>query len=324
MQRSKRYPNLNIRSKNELAKHISGRSFSTQKALNLINDVIENFDHYWSDSKSSEPEEQKWVRSAAGTPLSVLLDRIDNKVLRPHDKMLPGFIFGGISGRNHIQAAHSLLGRRKKRMLLGLDITRFFEQISKRRVYEFFRYKCLCTKRIALLLAIFCCVPEGKKGSGQKNEMLARGFSTSPRLAVWTNLDTFLRLKWKTGHLLKGYDPKVAIFVDDIGISASRLDVNKMEQFESSVKNLLLNFDKNQKLPVNKEKTKKQAFSDGVEHLGLHLGRNKVTMGNKTRLKRKQVARQLTKTSGQEKRLLKKQNRSYYQYQKQIERINNQ
>src|SRR5687768_434663 len=112
-------PKIHIRSKNELAKRLSHKGFSQEKALALINEVLANHDKLWKDNaKYSEPEKNKYVRNARGTPLGLLLRMIDRMVLAPHDKLLPGYVFGGIKGTSHALAARNLLGQRRKRVLL--------------------------------------------------------------------------------------------------------------------------------------------------------------------------------------------------------------
>jgi len=281
-----RYPKLYIRSKNELAKHLSHSKFPKEEVLALINDVLNNFTRYWRDNEyRSEPEKEKYVRSAKRTPLGRLLDNINKAVFAPHDKMLPDFIFGGVKNMNHAKAAKYLLGKKRKRTSLKLDITRFFEQISEERVYHFFRDKCACSKRAAALLASFCCVPEGPKDSVSERKTIARGFATSSRLAVWCNLDTFIKLDRLVKKRLKGKDPRIAIYVDDIGITASRVLKEEMEKLSYDAENLLLNTDRNQKLPINKKKTKISSHEEGIEHLGLRLYRNRLSIGAKTKSK---------------------------------------
>jgi len=281
-----RYPKLYIRSKNELAKHLSHSKFSKEEALALVNDVLSNFARYWNDNEyRSEPGKEKYVRSAKRTPLGRLLDNINKAVLAPHDKMLPNFVFGGVKNMNHAKAAKYLLGRKRKRTSLKLDITRFFEQISDERVYHFFRDKCACSKKAAVLLASFCCVPEGPKGSSSERKTIARGFATSSRLVIWCNLDTFIKLDRLIKKRLKGNDPRIAIYVDDVGITASRVSKEKMKKLSLEVENLLLNTDRNQKLPINKKKTKISSHKEGIEHLGLRLYRNRLSIGAKTKSK---------------------------------------
>lgn len=319
MSERNRYPILNIRSKNEIAKRISSDRLKFDEALALINDVMRDHDDYWYDSAESEPEKEKFVRSAVGTPLGKLLKLIDTKILAPHDNLVPDFIFGGISERNHIQAARHLLGKQRNRTLLKLDIRRFFEQIRKQRVFYFFYKKCNCSVKAARILSEICCVPLGPKGSRRREESIARGFATSPRLALWCNLDLFLRLCWKARNEFKGHDPRIAIFVDDVGVMASRIDAKLIEEFSVKAEGLLANFDKNQSLPINPEKKKIMTYTDGVEHLGIRFGRNKLTMGRKARSRTDKIRQALSKRLPKyEKRILLQRRKAYRIYQRQI------
>jgi len=322
MQKNKRYPQINIRSKNELSKRISSKNFPQEKALELINDVIENFDKYWHDSKKSEPDKEKFVRSSAGTPLHILSKLIKTKILEVHDHLVPEFIFGGISERSHIDAAYELIGKKNKRTLLKMDITRFFEQVTGTRVFHFFNKKCGCSVRASRLLASLCCVPTGKKGNGSSTETIARGFSTSSRLAVWANLDTFLKLKWEVQKQFKGHDPKIAIFVDDIGITASEIDTKTMESLKENFEYILTQYDHNQPLPINLKKTKVRSFEAGAEHLGLRLGRNNVTIGSKTKSKRAKLRESIKVATGFKKKQLKMRSVAYNRYENQIKNVN--
>jgi hypothetical protein len=197
--------------------------------------------------------------------------------------MLPGFIFGGVKNTSHVEAAKYLLGSKRKRSILKLDIKRFFEQISKERVKQFFWYKCGCSEKAAELLAYFCCVPIGPKGSPQTHKTIARGFATSSRLAVWCNLDTFIKLDRLVRRRLRNKDPRIAIYVDDIGVTASRVTKEEMEELAIDIGHLLLNADRKQPLPLNENKTKTSSHEGGMEHLGLRLNRNSLSVGAKTK-----------------------------------------
>jgi len=281
-----KYPKIHIRSKREFAKHISHKSFSVEEAMALINDVKENQDSYWKDNiYQSEPEKNKYVRTAKGKPLGKLLKYINVRVLGAYDELLPGFIFGGISNSDHVRAAKHLLGGRRKRTLLAMDIKGFFEQIHHDRVFHFFYQKCKCSKVASKLFADLCCVPTGKKGSSG-NSVVARGFATSSRLAVWTNVELFNRMSLLVKKRLKQHDPRIAIYVDDIGITASRVPREKMEKLRDEIMDLFLNYDKNQPLEIHPpSKTKKNRIlehDEGIEHLGLKLMRNRLVLGAKT------------------------------------------
>lgn len=314
----KRYPNIAIRSKNELAKRISSDKFPFEKSLALINDVLKNFDLYWKDSKSSNCGKGKFVRSAFRTPLGKLLDLINKKVLAPYDVLLPNFIFGGLTGKNHVQATIYLLGNNRKRVKLGADIKRFFEQNSLERVITLLHRKCGCSLIASKLIAKLCCVPEGPKGSKLRNYTVARGFATSTRLVIWCNLDLFLRIYWGAKKTLKGFDPRISVFVDDIGITAHDTAPELMEAVYIKIENIFLNLDPNHSLPLNHNKKNLQFYKSGnMEHLGLRIGRKKVYVGGKTLgkwQKTKKKYKNISKNIPSDKKLVLEKLKSYDRY----------
>lgn len=311
-----KYPKINIGSKNELAKQISSKSLPYREALNLINDVLDHYNDYWYDSKRSEPEKGKYVRSAAKSPLGRLLRIINTKVLAPHDKLIPQFIFGGISGRNHIQAAAHLLGHRKRRFLLKTDLQSFFEQNREDRIFSLFYNKCGCSVLGARLLSQLCCVPFGEKGS-KGNMVLARGFSTSPRLSVWCNLGTFLRLDWKVKDLLKNKDARISVYVDDIGISASNVDTEDLAVVSNAVQRVI----EKGGLKINANKTKPPiSFREGAEYVGARLGRNKLSLGTKS-FKSLATIKSKIKNNQENKNELKKSLKGLRIYQEQLKKL---
>jgi len=306
---SKRYPDIHIRSKNELAKRLTSPKLTTDKVAELINDVLANYDAYWKDHKKlSQPDSEKWVRDASFTNLGKLLRLINTSILAPQDGMLPDFLFGGIRGKSHKAAVWHLLGKKRGRVLLKLDISRFYEQISQDRVEQFFALKAGCGKRGAKLLADLCCVTFGAKTSPQDRRTLARGFSTSSRLAVWCNLDTFIKLDRLIQKELKGKDPRIAIYVDDIGITASKVTKEDMIALYPKIRHILES-DPKQKLPLNTKKTKivfhdgqtydiqgKYLSKQGFEHLGLQMLRNSTTLGTRARWKLAELTYRIKKS----------------------------
>jgi hypothetical protein len=327
---SRRYPGINIRSKNELAKRLASKTLTQQQALDLINDVLANFDKYWRDNGAmSKPHDSKWVRDASYTNLGKLLKLINKKVLAPHDAMLPNFLFGGITGRNHKAAVVHLLGTKRGRVLLKLDISRFYERIEQQRVEQFFALKAGCSKESARLLARLCCVPYGAKEQPEQRHTIARGFATSSRLAVWCNLDAFMRLERLVQKELRGKDARVSIYVDDIGITASRVSKEAMMALYPKIEHILAN-DPKQPLPLNMKKTK-IVFHDGetydiagnyqgkwcFEILGLQMGRNKLAPGTKTRWKTANIIHKIS-VAGKQTTILKKSKRALTRYREYI------
>lgn len=321
-----KYPQINLRSKNEIAKRISSKLLPHGKALVLINHVLDDFDNCWYDSKKSEPEKGKYVRSAAKSKeLKLLLKLINSRILQPHDYLVPRFIFGGVSGRNNIQAANSLLGEKRNRILLKMDIKSFFEQVKRERVFYFFYKHAHCSVEASNILADICCVPIGQKGSGSNILTLARGFSTSSRLAVWTNISIFQHMFWRVSKVLKKSDPKIAIYVDDIGITASQINEDKMKEVRDIATSIVEGYDSNQSLPVHRggHKSLVVKFSDGAEHLGLKLGRNKLSLGRKSRSKVDKV-KEMIRNEGDpvtKKELIKRYS-AHMRYKRQVKLIN--
>jgi hypothetical protein len=329
---NKRYPKIFIRSKNEFAKRISGPGLTKEAALVLINDVVANYASYWRDQPyMSQPKKGKWVRDASYTKLGKLLKLMNERVLKPYDSMLPNFIFGGVTGRDHKAAAKQLLGKRRKRVMLKLDVSRFFEQIHSERVEKFFAIKGECGSDGARLLAGLCCVAIGAKDAPTDIKSLARGFATSSRLAVWCNLDTFIRLERLVQKELKGKDPRIAIYVDDIGITASGATKEEMMQLYHKAK-AILELDRNQPLPLNDDKTK-IVFHSGdtydvegnykgkwaFEILGQQLNRNTVTLGSRTRWNLADVTHKL-KSEKHNRQNLKLRKKSLLRYRDYLQR----
>ena len=326
------YPKIAIRSKRELAKRLSDKRDSVEDMARLISDVKTNYDNYWTDHPTqSQPEKGKWVRDASRTDLGKLLKLINAKVLAPHDSLIPTFVFGGVSGRNHKVAVTHLLGVKRKRIILKLDISRFFEQIRYERVYNFFLIKSQCGQRGARLLTDLCCVPIGAKDNPGDYKTIGRGFSTSSRLAVWCNLDTFLKLERLVKKELQGKDPRIAIYVDDIAITASGITKEDMMKLYPKIKTILES-DKNQKLPLNDAKTKIIYHSgdeydiDGIyqgkrgfEHLGLQMNRNSLTLGTKTRWKLANLTHRY-KESRRRNTTIRKKRKSTLRYKEYVER----
>ena len=181
------YPKLKLYTKRQLADAIRGKDLSFKDAMKLIDDCLVNKDEYWSDNpEESKPDDDKWVRSASGTPLGKLQKRINQKVLAPHDNELPIFIYGGVGKKGIKNAAIALQGKNNKRTLLKVDMRRFFEHITHEDIVRTLVCHCNCGKDVAQIIAEIACVRMGKKSLDNTNEkVLARGFSTSSRLAVW-------------------------------------------------------------------------------------------------------------------------------------------
>lgn len=155
-----------------------------------------------------------------------------------------------------------------------MDLQRFFEQVSKEKVMTLFYSKLKCNKAVSYLLADFCCVYEGSKQNPDKknDKVIARGFSPAGRLAIWCNLEFFLALNQLIKKELKGHYPKLAVFVDDIGVTAVSLDKEKLEVIRDKIILLASRHD----LIINTTKTHIIAPHEAKEYVGVHLTNHKI------------------------------------------------
>lgn len=257
------YPYLNIRSRNDFKKRITSKLLPTDEAKALIDVCRKQKDDFWHDyEEKCEPEKGKYTRSAyKRKPLYRLLKIIDKGLLAPYDKNLPCHIYGGRREISSLDAAATLINHFRKRWLLKLDLKKFFEQVPRERVFRFFYHKCSCKMEFANYVADLCCVPEGPKGSGSSRLCIARGFAPSTRLAVWTNLDFFMQLKrlvLKNFNIRKN-DPRIMVFIDDIGITVSNTDKQSLEKLRDAIVALA----KKHGLEINSAKT--MIFEPGSE-----------------------------------------------------------
>ncbi len=322
-----KYPNIRLRSKNELSKRLKHKRFSQKEALFLINDCITNKDKYWNDNENaSEIKKEKHVRDASTTNLGRLLKMLDARLLKPYDELLPHYIFGGVSKKNHVKAVKNLLGVRRKRTFITIDLKQFFEQIPQERVQMFFMLKAQCSKNVAKIISELCCVPYGKKGS-TGNAVLARGFATSPRLSIWTNINLFNKVYEIVQKELKGKDPRISIFIDDICISASKVTDEELLAVRDKINYAFINFDDNHSLILHPKNTKKGCnimhHDENPEVLGLRLFRNKLAPGTKAYAKRCRLRDKKKICTKAEFPILKKQYVGTQRYKKYVETVKN-
>lgn len=294
---NQRLPNLRLYTGKDLANEICDESLPFNKTSWLIKRCADNKDKYWHDVKFlSDPEKNKWVHSAKETPLGEFQARLNEKVLAPHDDIIPAYVYGGLGKRGIKQAANNLLGKRRERTMLKIDMSRFFEHVTRDDVIRCLKCSCGCTKRVATIIADLSCVPEGKKSRDNTNKLvLARGFAASSRLAIWCNLPVFRRIFNLVLRELKGHDPRISVYMDDICITASRVSPGKMrnlykkiiEIVEAPGSNLKLNKSKTQIVnykgvrfnPNNGKIIEGEKFP--YEFVGIKLKKNKLAPGDK-------------------------------------------
>ena len=277
------YPSLNLKAKKFLAKRLSNytKKYSHEDILRLIDYCEKNKDNLWIDHLKSDVENLKIMRASRGE-LWKLLKLINKALLAPYDNLLSSCIHGGVRGKSNITAVKSMLNERKNRFLLRIDLSSFYEQIDIGMVHGFF-YGCGCSHNVAKLLSNMCCIRKGEKTNPENEACLARGFSPSARLAIWCNYNFFVKIQNLINRKLKKYNPKIAIYVDDIGITASGISEKKL----TNICDEIINIAKNDKITVNMKKTEILSPTDTQEHLGIKMHYKTLSLSNKTKSKKK-------------------------------------
>ncbi len=285
------YPPLSIHSKKQLESLAGNNKAATVKEWITL--CSQDCSKLWRDNvRLSDPTKDKFVRTAKGTALGKLLTLLDRRVLKPHDELLPPYLFGGLHKRNHIQAALNLVGTQNERIFIFLDLQRFFEQITFDRIVDLLYKDMGCSLRAARWITNLVCVPEGPKNQPTGNRVLARGFPTSSRIAIWvclkffSELNNLLKHRWSTKH-----DARLSIFVDDIGISVSDINSRQAQALVKAINRLA----EKHSLIFNPTKIRVLRYDEAVTHLGLQIKKNRVIPSRQTQGKLHRYQSQLNR-----------------------------
>ena len=280
-------PKVNIRWKNDLAKRLSS-NWDYKKTLKSINDVLNNYSKYYHNHKYSVPEENKFVR-ASKWALKNLNKLINERLLKGIDKYIPYFIFWWISGRNHIKAVKEHKTK-ENRTYIKLDLRRYFDQIDIERVIGNLVNKLWCSKKWASIIALLCCVPEWEFYNEENKRLLARWFNTSSRLSVLCSLEFFQKINWLLQKKYSNLNPKVSVYVDDITISID----NTTDKDIDDIITKIYSWSEKYNLLLNKDKEDIIKDTNIIEILWIKLKRWKMSLWNKSLLKRKEAYKKWT------------------------------
>lgn len=266
------FPKIQIRSKNELAKHLSSKR-NYKDVLEKINHCIERFPYLYSNHQDSK--DGKYIR-VAKRPLKEINKLINTVILKEYDSTIISCIYGWIQNRSFVQAV-DIHKTKAKRTYIKLDLKRFFEQISYEKALWFFK-KTWCKLNIAHMLTWFCCIPNSEYFRIDAERVIARWFSTSSRLAVLCTLEYFQKLNWLTLKYLKKFRPKITVFVDDITISFNNIDDLKFETFLRKINELSLKYG----IELNQDKTIINKDTNDIEILWVQINGWKLSPWKKT------------------------------------------
>ena len=302
------YPALNVQNENHLAKLTTGKIDkqyrNTTQMTSIIAECTSNYEDFWEDNpKQTDEEAGKFFRTCKKTNLGILLKRIDRFLLAPHDKILPCHIHGGIKGiyrnskgqeiRKSTESAALSLVNGRGCWLIRMDLERFYEKVTKEDIFFLLHKHCGCSIRIANLIADLCTVKIGPKSKPiSDKKVLARGFATSTRLAIWAKINFFLELRSELKNLCGKSTMKVVVYIDDIGVSVKTKDEDLIRKIIEKVEKIA----KRHSLKINETKTKKIRPENRKEHLGCHIGNKGISADSKSLKKEFQMKQRAQKT----------------------------
>lgn len=223
---------------------------------------------YVNYSKLCDDKKWKYTRAML-EPLKTLNKTINEKILKPYDKELPLYIYGGVSGKSHIWAAFVHSKFKYPRSYIILDFSTYFEQITEKDVIDSLQKLWICNKSTAKIIAHLGCVSKWKEIKDNGEKVVARWFSTSSRLAIFSTLKFFKNLNHLLHKELKGKKHEISVFVDDITISFDNISETEilklLEKIEKLFKKEWFNF--------NNEKTHWEHNTDSIEILWILVER---------------------------------------------------
>ena len=222
-----------------------------------------------------------------------LIEPIDSKELKSIQKRIQILlkdikydenIFSGIPGKSYIDNG---LYHLESKYVVALDINKFFPNISREKVYKFFKNKLMNSSDVAEILTDLCTVNLEKISNLDNNVLdylkdnkihqmkhIPTGSSISCIMSYLSNIDMFNEIS----NVAKISGCKVSIYVDDVVISSNKMINNE-------IINKIISIIKRNGYNIQKEKLKKYYSNEFKRVTGNIISKdgNKLVLPNKIR-----------------------------------------
>ncbi len=222
-----------------------------------------------------------------------LIEPIDSKELKSIQKRIQILlkdikydenIFSGIPGKSYIDNGLYHLG---SKYVVALDINKFFPNISREKVYKFFKNKLMNSSDVAEILTDLCTVNLEKISNLDNNVLdylkdnkihqmkhIPTGSSISCIMSYLSNIDMFNEIS----NVAKISGCKVSIYVDDVVISSNKMINNE-------IINKIISIIKRNGYKIQKKKLKKYYSNEFKRVTGNIISKdgNKLVLPNKIR-----------------------------------------
>ena len=222
-----------------------------------------------------------------------LIEPIDSKELKSIQKRIQILlkdikydenIFSGIPGKSYIDNG---LYHLESKYVVALDINKFFPNISREKVYKFFKNKLMNSSDVAEILTDLCTVNLEKISNLDNNVLdylkdnkihqmkhILTGSSISCIMSYLSNIDMFNEIS----NVAKISGCKVSIYVDDVVISSNKMINNE-------IINKIISIIKRNGYNIQKKKLKKYYSNEFKRVTGNIISKdgNKLVLPNKIR-----------------------------------------
>ncbi len=225
--------------------------------------------------------------------MRVLHDRIASLLSRITP---PDFLFCPVKGRSSISNAREHLTEGE---MVKLDISKYFPSTTFGRIFNFFHDRMTCSRDVTWQLTSLCTY----------DGHLPTGSPLSPYLSYYAHEDMWLEIK----RICDDAGYKISVYMDDMGISAERLDGRIIWQIKQEIQKYGLKYHKEKKYEVGQARLLTGAIiKDG-----------RLKLRNAHHLKIRNTKRELAAcTDPDEKERLKASLRGLLSYKKQVEGTN--
>lgn len=221
-----------------------------------LKDILDNPASYYSIRLENNREIQSPKKTKS-------LYRIHNRIAHHLRAIItPCYLFSDKVGCSIYDNASVHIGCK---MLLNVDISKFFPSTNRNKIYSFFRKDMECSPQISEILSYVCSI----------SDHIPTGSQLSMRLAYLVNKSLFDELF----HFAESKSLKMSVWVDDISFSGEKINSNFLDSVEKIIERHGFN--------ISKHKTTLKHSTENKSITGIFISGEKMEASNESYQKRR-------------------------------------
>lgn len=214
-------------------------------ALRALSKRKDNFEEFEKINRETGKRRKIQAPSAETKPLQKRLNTLLKQI------QIPAYLQSGVPGRSHL--SNSLLHMQEEGATVTVDVSAFYESISRKRLFRLFRNVFQCEPDVADVLAdLVCC-------SGH----LATGSPASVLLSFFACKDMFDFIAERA----RSQGAKFTLYVDDIALTGNTIGHGDIQFLETTLRKFGFQSKKEKSKLFRKEQAKVvtgRAFRNGI------------------------------------------------------------